>query len=71
MTCTALFQPANQTLRLSLLTAGLFLLLQPALAKQDDRNQPINVVHANSMDGYNQPNSVTTLTGNVLRRRAP
>ena len=45
--------------------AGL-LLLQPALARQDDRNQPINVVHADHMDGYNEPNSVTTLTGNVL-----
>jgi lipopolysaccharide export system protein LptA len=47
------------------LIAGL-LLLHPALARQDDRNQPINVVHANSMDGYNQPNSVSTFTGNVL-----
>jgi lipopolysaccharide export system protein LptA len=52
-------------LRLSLLTAGL-LLLQPALARQDDRNQPIHVVHADSMDGYNEPNSVSTFKGNVL-----
>ena len=42
------------------------MLLQPAFARQDDRNQPINVVHADSMDGYNQPNSVSTFTGNVL-----
>jgi lipopolysaccharide export system protein LptA len=36
------------------------------LARQDDRNQPIHVVHADSMDGYNQPNSVSTFKGNVL-----
>ncbi|WP_230474747.1 lipopolysaccharide transport periplasmic protein LptA [Dyella monticola] len=47
------------------MTAGL-LLLQPALARQDDRNQPIHIVHADSMDGYNQPNSVSTFKGNVL-----
>jgi lipopolysaccharide export system protein LptA len=47
------------------LIAGL-LLLPSAWAKQDDRNQPINVVHADSMDGYNAPNSVSTFTGNVL-----
>jgi lipopolysaccharide export system protein LptA len=51
--------------RLSLLIAGL-LLLQPALARQDDRNQPIHVVHAKSMDGYNEPNSVSTFKGDVL-----
>lgn len=45
--------------------AGL-LLLQPALAKRDDRNQPIHVVHADNMDGYNQPNSVSTFKGSVL-----
>jgi len=47
------------------LTAGL-LLLQPALARQDDRNQPIHVVHAESFDGYNQPNTISTFTGKVL-----
>lgn len=47
------------------MTAGL-LLLQPALAKQDDRNQPIHVVHAESFDGYNQPNTISTFTGKVL-----
>lgn len=52
-------------LRLSLLAAGL-LLLQPALAKQDDRNQPIHVVHADSFDGYNQPNTISTFKGGVL-----
>lgn len=45
--------------------AGL-LLLQPALAKQDDRNQPIHVVHADSFDGYNQPNTISTFTGSVV-----
>ncbi|WP_239556888.1 lipopolysaccharide transport periplasmic protein LptA [Dyella flava] len=48
------------------MTAGLLLLLQPAMARQDDRNQPIHVVHANSMDGYNEPNSISTFKGNVL-----
>jgi lipopolysaccharide export system protein LptA len=47
------------------LIAGL-LLLQPALAKQADRNQPIHVVHAESFDGYNQPNTISTFKGNVL-----
>jgi lipopolysaccharide export system protein LptA len=36
------------------------------LARQDDRNQPIHVVHADSMDGYNEPNSMSTFKGNVL-----
>jgi lipopolysaccharide export system protein LptA len=52
-------------LRLSLLTVGL-LFLQPALARQDDRNQPINVVRAHDMNGYNEPNSVSTFTGDIL-----
>ena len=65
MTCMACCIQARTTLRLSLLIAGL-LSLQPALAKQDDRNQPIHVVHAESFDGYNQPNTVSTFTGNVL-----
>jgi lipopolysaccharide export system protein LptA len=42
------------------------LLQQPALARTDDRNQPIHVVHADSMDGYNEPNSISTFKGNVL-----
>jgi lipopolysaccharide export system protein LptA len=65
MTSTACCIQARTMLRLSLLTAGL-LLLQPALARQDDRNQPIHVVHADSMDGYNEPNSMSTFKGNVL-----
>jgi len=39
--------------------------LQPALARQDDRNQPMDL-HAVSTDGFNLPNTITTLTGNVI-----
>lgn len=42
------------------------LVLQPALARKDDRNQPMNVVRADRSDGFNAPNSITTLTGNVV-----
>jgi lipopolysaccharide export system protein LptA len=52
-------------LRLSLAALSL-LVLQPALAKQDDRNQPMVVEHADSFNGFNAPNSVSTLTGHVL-----
>ena len=55
--------PPNR-LRVGLLLLGL-LLLQPALAKQDDRNQPMDL-HAASTDGFNLPNTITTLTGNVI-----
>ena len=41
------------------------LLLQPALARKADRSQPMRVVHADSFSGFNAPNSVTTLNGNV------
>ena len=46
-------------LLLSLLT------LQPALARKDDRQQPMNVdaVHT---DGFYAPNTITTLTGKVV-----
>ncbi len=48
---------------------GLLLLsllaLQPAIARQDDRQKPMDL-HATSTDGYNMPNTVTTLTGNVV-----
>lgn len=36
------------------------------MARQDDRNQPIHVVHADSFDGYNQPNTISTFKGSVL-----
>lgn len=48
----------------SLLSLWLFA-LQPALAKQDDRNQPMNFV-SKTVDGYNAPNTITTLTGSVV-----
>jgi lipopolysaccharide export system protein LptA len=51
-------------LRLGLLLLGL-LALQPALAKQSDRSQPMDL-HATSTDGFNAPNTITTLTGNVI-----
>ncbi|HWU75773.1 MAG TPA: lipopolysaccharide transport periplasmic protein LptA [Rhodanobacter sp.] len=41
------------------------LLLQPALAKKDDRSQPMQVVHADSFSGFNAPNSITKLIGHV------
>ncbi|XRD84774.1 lipopolysaccharide transport periplasmic protein LptA [Dyella acidisoli] len=65
MTCTVSCIRARKMLRLSLLATGL-LLLQPAMARQDDRNQPIHVVHADSFDGYNQPNTISTFKGSVL-----
>ncbi|HXD37801.1 MAG TPA: lipopolysaccharide transport periplasmic protein LptA [Rhodanobacter sp.] len=51
-------------LRLGLIVLGA-LLLQPALARKDDRSQPMRVVHADSFSGFNAPNSITTLTGHV------
>jgi lipopolysaccharide export system protein LptA len=52
-------------LGLSLLCLLGLLILQPALAKQDDRNQPMNFA-SKTVDGFNQPNTITTLTGNVV-----
>ncbi|MET0331883.1 MAG: lipopolysaccharide transport periplasmic protein LptA [Dyella sp.] len=69
MTSTAPFRRASAPRRRHLpavLLASLPLLaLQPALAKQDDRQQPIDV-HANSSSAYNQPNSMSKLIGNVV-----
>jgi lipopolysaccharide export system protein LptA len=42
------------------------LALQPAIARQDDRQKPMNVEHADSFDGTYAPNSVTNLRGHVL-----
>lgn len=39
--------------------------LAPALAKQSDRSQPMQV-KARHFDGYQKPNSVSTLQGNVV-----
>ncbi|MHA6205438.1 lipopolysaccharide transport periplasmic protein LptA [Dyella soli] len=41
------------------------LALQPALAKQSDRDQPMNF-QAKTTDAYNAPNTISTLTGNVV-----
>ena len=42
------------------------LVLQPAAARQDDRQKPMNVEHADSFDGKYAPNSMTTLHGHVV-----
>jgi lipopolysaccharide export system protein LptA len=67
MKATARTRRANSgpKLGLSLLCLLGLLILQPALAKQDDRNQPMNFA-SKTVDGFNQPNTITTLTGNVV-----
>ncbi|WP_049621653.1 lipopolysaccharide transport periplasmic protein LptA [Frateuria defendens] len=52
-------------LKAATLALGLLAAL-PALAKQDDRNKPMNVENANSFNGFQKPNSISTLTGNVI-----
>lgn len=66
MTATARSRRANGSPDLAglLALAALFLLPAVALAKKDDRNQPMDFT-AKSTNAYNAPNSVTTLTGNV------
>ena len=64
MTSTASSFRTHGMLRLALLVLGA-LLLQPALARKDDRSQPMRVVHADSFSGFNAPNSVTALNGHV------
>jgi lipopolysaccharide export system protein LptA len=61
----ASFIRVSAMLRLSVAVMGL-LVLQPAMARTDDRNQPMHVVHADSADVYNTPNSMSTFKGNVL-----
>jgi lipopolysaccharide export system protein LptA len=36
------------------------------MAKKEDRQQPMNVVHADSFSGFHTPNGITTLTGHVV-----
>ena len=62
---TSFFRHARQNLRRSGLVLLGLLMLQPALAKQDDRHKPMDV-HAVHTDGFYAPNSVTTLTGKVM-----
>lgn len=67
MKATARSRRANRSrlkLSLGLLCLGV-LVLQPAFAKQDDRNQPMNF-QAKSTDAYNAPNTISTLKGNVI-----
>lgn len=52
-------------LKAATLALGLLAAL-PAPAKQDDRNKPMNVENANSFNGFQKPNSISTLTGNVI-----
>lgn len=41
-------------------------MLQPALARKDDRQKPMNVENAQRFDGKYAPNSTATLYGNVV-----
>ena len=50
--------------KFALLALGV-LVLSPAIAKQNDREQPMDV-KASHFDGFQKPNSITTLTGNVV-----
>jgi lipopolysaccharide export system protein LptA len=69
MKATARFRRANPSLKglalksLGLLCLGL-LVTQPALAKKDDRQKPMDYV-AKSTEAFNAPNTISTLTGNV------
>ena len=52
--------------RFALAVAALGLLAaQPALAKKSDRQQEMHIA-AKNFDGFQKPNSVSTLTGNVV-----
>lgn len=69
MTATARSRRANGSpdlMRSCLLLALAALAVLPAvaLAKKDDRNQPMNFT-AKTTNAYNAPNSITTLSGNV------
>ncbi|MEO6798505.1 MAG: lipopolysaccharide transport periplasmic protein LptA [Rhodanobacter sp.] len=67
MTATARSRRASASRRWAIgLLAACSLLLLPAwvVAKQSDRQQPMNFA-ARHTDAYNAPNTVTTLTGNV------
>lgn len=69
MTATARSRRANGSLdlmgsRLLFALAAIALLPAVALAKKDDRNQPMDFT-AKTTNAYNAPNSITTLSGNV------
>lgn len=65
MTSTALSSRTRVLLQLGTIALGL-LALQPAMARKDDRQKPMNVEHADSFEGKYAPNSVTTLHGHVV-----
>lgn len=57
---------ASASVRSALAVAALgWLAMQPALAKTSDRQQPMQVT-AKHFDGFQKPNSVSTLTGQVV-----
>lgn len=67
MKATARSRHANVRTELRALAVSVVLLLAPAigLAKQSDRNQPLNYT-AVSTDAFQKPNSVSTLKGKVV-----
>lgn len=64
MTSTPPSRRAKASLEAFCLALGLLALL-PVSAKQSDRSQPMQV-NASHFDGFQKPNSVTTLSGNVV-----
>ncbi len=64
MTSTPRSRRVSASTRLAWLALGL-LALAPASAKQSDRSQPMQV-NAKSFDGFQKPDSVSTLQGNVV-----
>lgn len=64
MTSTPRSRRVSTSVKLASLALGL-LALAPAFARQGDRNQPMQV-NASHFDGFQKPNSITTLRGNVV-----
>jgi lipopolysaccharide export system protein LptA len=64
MTSTPPSRRVSASVKLGCLALGL-LALAPASAKQSDRSQPMQV-NASHFDGFQKPDSVTTLKGNVV-----
>lgn len=66
MTSMPLSRRAANSVKFALAVGALGLLaVQPALAKKSDREQPMQVA-AKHFDGFQKPNSVSTLTGSVV-----
>ena len=64
MTSMPRFRRVSASARLALLALGL-LALSPAFAKSTDRDQPMDV-KSKHFDGFQKPNSVSTLKGAVV-----